>query len=169
MTSHLRCGRAIWGGLTLAAGHNARRGRPPAGLHMTACACLSGRWSFEACRSGRAFLPSAGFAPGSALRYPKSCETTRESMMADQETVASIAKLTAEIHALSVITAELIAAECKKTPDANFRWRTLNGQAQRVLKQSLFSAGPDATEMLHWASHRADSIFLSAQRQLAQG
>jgi hypothetical protein len=89
--------------------------------------------------------------------------------MPDQETLAFIGKLTAEISAIALVVSELLAAQCQAAPDpTTARLRELEKRIQEFLARNAF--GPDsqnARQMQTWAAHRAEVIFRGAQTRLA--
>ena len=88
--------------------------------------------------------------------------------MSEQETLALVAKLTAEMNAIAVVVGEIIVAQSKAEPNPIEHLAAMQKRIERFLKQSPLAVHPHGTEMLEWAKHRAELVFLFARRSLAE-
>jgi hypothetical protein len=90
--------------------------------------------------------------------------------MSEQEVLALLGTLTAELSVISAFVAELLARDCRSTGNAPDALRTVSENVQSLIDQMPFGPGMGrGNDMVEIARHRADIIVLAAQKRLAAG
>ena len=83
--------------------------------------------------------------------------------MSEQEILKQIAKLTADMTAVALVTSEVLAAHCRNTPHPLSELSRIDGHCQNFLKAAMPGSGQNAAQMVQWLQERVSLIFANAR------